>query len=61
MASNGFSDKVSFIWSVADKLRGTYRPNQYRRIMLPVLSFLRFLLVLENAYIVRNDALDYAK
>ena len=33
---NGFSDKVSFIWSVADLLRGPYRPNQYKDVMLPL-------------------------
>ena len=26
---NNFSEKVSFIWSVADLLRGPYRRNQY--------------------------------
>ena len=26
---NNFSEKVNFIWSVADLFRGTYRPNQY--------------------------------
>ena len=31
-----FSGKVSFIWSVADLLRGPYRPNQYKDIMLPL-------------------------
>ncbi|WP_196509400.1 hypothetical protein [Nostoc sp. NZL] len=24
---------VGFIWSIADKLRGPYRPPQYRRVM----------------------------
>lgn len=31
-----FNEKVSFIWSVADLLRGPYRPNQYKDIMLPM-------------------------
>lgn len=33
---NNFSEKVSFIWSVADLLRGPYRPNQYKDVMLPL-------------------------
>jgi type I restriction enzyme M protein len=33
---NGFSDKVSFIWSGADLLRGPYRPTQYKDVMLPL-------------------------
>lgn len=33
---NRFSEKVSFIWSVADLIRGPYRPNQYKDIMLPM-------------------------
>jgi len=31
---NHFGEKVSFIWSVADLLRGPYRPNQYKDVML---------------------------
>ncbi|MDD2318013.1 MAG: class I SAM-dependent DNA methyltransferase [Desulfobacterales bacterium] len=33
---NNFGEKVSFIWSVADLIRGPYRPNQYKDIMLPM-------------------------
>ena len=33
---NDFGSKVSFIWSVADLLRGPYKPNQYRDVMLPM-------------------------
>jgi len=33
---NNFGEKVSFIWSVADLLRGPYRPNQYKDVMLPM-------------------------
>lgn len=36
MATNGFSDKTSFIWQVADLLRGPYHPNQYKDVMLPL-------------------------
>ena len=33
---NHWSEKVGFIWSVADLLRGPYRPNQYKDVMLPM-------------------------
>ncbi|HXG60426.1 MAG TPA: class I SAM-dependent DNA methyltransferase [Planctomycetota bacterium] len=44
---NNFSDKVSFIWSVADLLRGPYRPNQYKDVMLPMTVLRRLDCVLE--------------
>jgi type I restriction enzyme M protein len=32
-----YSDNlVSFIWDVADLLRGPYRPPEYRKVMLPM-------------------------
>ncbi len=27
-----FTDKVNFIWSVADLLRGTYKQSEYGRV-----------------------------
>jgi len=42
-----FGDKVSFIWSVADLLRGPYRPNQYKDVMLPMTVLRRLDCVLE--------------
>ncbi|MCB9534412.1 MAG: SAM-dependent DNA methyltransferase [Myxococcales bacterium] len=33
---SGFSDKVSFIWSVADLLRGDYKQSEYGRVILPL-------------------------
>jgi type I restriction enzyme M protein len=42
-----FSDKVNFIWSVADLLRGPYRPNQYGRVILPLTVLRRLDCVLE--------------
>jgi type I restriction enzyme M protein len=44
---NNFGEKVSFIWSVADLLRGPYRPNQYRDVMLPMVVLRRLDCVLE--------------
>lgn len=37
---------VGFIWNIANKLRGPYRPPQYRRVMLPLIVLRRFDLVL---------------
>jgi type I restriction enzyme M protein len=44
---NNFSEKVSFIWSVADLIRGPYRPNQYKDVMLPLTVLRRLDCVLE--------------
>ena len=44
---NNFNDKVSFIWSVADLLRGPYRPAQYGDVMLPLVVLRRLDCVLE--------------
>jgi len=44
---NNFNDKASFIWSVADLLRGPYRPNQYKDVMLPLTVLRRLDCVLE--------------
>jgi type I restriction-modification system DNA methylase subunit len=33
-----FSEKVSFIWSVAGLLRGPYQPAQYKDVMLPLID-----------------------
>lgn len=42
-----FNEKVNFIWSVADLLRGPYRPNQYKDVMLPMTVLRRLDCVLE--------------
>ncbi len=44
---NNFGDKVSFIWSVADLLRGPYKPPQYGRVILPLTVLRRLDCVLE--------------
>ena len=33
-APEGFSDKVAFVWKVADKLRGHFKPHEYGSVML---------------------------
>jgi len=42
-----FNEKVSFIWSVADLLRGPYKPAQYGQVMLPMTVLRRLDCVLE--------------
>ena len=36
--SANFQQLANFIWSVADLLRGPYRPPQYERVMLPLID-----------------------
>ena len=44
---NNFGEKVSFIWSVADLLRGPYKPAQYGKVILPLTVLRRLDCVLE--------------
>ena len=37
----------SFIWSIADQLRGPYRPNQYGNVILPLTILRRLDCILE--------------
>lgn len=46
-APHGFEDKVAFVWKVADKLRGNFRPHEYGQVMLPLLVLRRLDCVLE--------------
>lgn len=43
-----FQDKVSFIWSIAEVLRGPYKPEDYGKIVLPLAVLRRFDCVLES-------------
>lgn len=43
----GFDDKVGFIWSVADLLRGNYKAHEYRQVILPLVVLRRLDCVLE--------------
>ncbi len=47
-------DLANFIWSIADLLRGPYRPPQYERVMLPLTVLRRFDCVLAKT---REDVL----
>lgn len=44
---NNFQEKVSFIWSVADLLRGDYKPSEYQNVILPLTVLRRLDAVLE--------------
>jgi type I restriction enzyme M protein len=44
-----FQEKVDFIWSVADLLRGPYKPAQYGRVILPLTVLRRLDCVLESS------------
>ncbi|BAV58615.1 type I restriction-modification system subunit M [Candidatus Endomicrobiellum trichonymphae] len=39
---SSFSDKASFIWSVAGLLRGNFKPSEYGRVILPFTVLRRF-------------------
>ncbi|MBU49068.1 MAG: restriction endonuclease subunit M [Deltaproteobacteria bacterium] len=45
---HNFSEKVNFIWSVADLLRGDYKQSEYGRVILPFTVLRRLDLVLEG-------------
>jgi len=55
---DGFTDKVSFIWSVADLLRGDYKAHEYGRVILPltVLRRLDATLTATKAAVLAKDA-----
>jgi type I restriction enzyme M protein len=44
---NGFGDKVGFLWSVADLLRGDYKAHEYGQVILPLTVLRRLDCVLE--------------
>ena len=58
-AMEGFGDKVGFIWSVADLLRGDYKPSEYGRVILPLVTLRRLDCVLaptKEAVLAEDDA-----
>jgi type I restriction enzyme M protein len=60
MTSNQFQQLANFIWSVADLLRGPYRPPQYERVMLPLTVLRRFDAVLaptKEAVLAKHEEL----
>ncbi|RMX10994.1 SAM-dependent DNA methyltransferase [Vandammella animalimorsus] len=62
--SANFQQLANFIWSVADLLRGPYRPPQYERVMLPLTVLRRFDAVLapsKEAVLKRYEQLKAKK
>ncbi|MCL2116407.1 MAG: type I restriction-modification system subunit M [Methanobrevibacter sp.] len=62
---SNFQEKVSFIWDLADLLRGSYKRNEYQKVILPFTVLKRFDSVLEyskenvlNEYNKYKDSLD---
>ena len=53
-----FQDKVGFIWSVADLLRGDYKQSDYGKVILPLTVLRRLDCVLEPA---KEKLLERAK
>jgi len=53
--SNNFQEKVTFIWDLADLLRGTYKRNEYQKVILPFTVLKRFDSVLEHS---KKDVID---
>ncbi|MCD6130373.1 MAG: type I restriction-modification system subunit M N-terminal domain-containing protein [Deltaproteobacteria bacterium] len=39
---SNFQEKISFIWDLADLLRGVYKRNEYQKIILPFTVLKRF-------------------
>ncbi|MDR2050247.1 MAG: type I restriction-modification system subunit M, partial [Deltaproteobacteria bacterium] len=48
MVTEQHSKLIEFIWSIAERLRGPYRPPQYRKVMLPLIVLRRLDMVLED-------------
>jgi type I restriction enzyme M protein len=62
--SVNFQQLANFIWSVADLLRGPYRPPQYERVVLPLTVLRRFDAVLapsKEAVLKRHQELKAKK
>lgn len=57
MTPVAFADKVTFVWRVADKLRGTFKQHEYGSVMLPLLVLRRMDAVLAPT---RDKVLDQA-
>jgi type I restriction enzyme M protein len=53
-----FSEKVSFIWSVADLLRGDYKQSEYGKVILPFTVLRRLDQVLDSTRNVVRDTVE---
>lgn len=52
---SNFQEKVTFIWDLADLLRGAYKRNEYQKVILPFTVLKRFDSVLEHS---KKDVLE---
>jgi len=52
---SNFQEKVTFIWDLADLLRGSYKRNEYQKVILPFTVLKRFDSVLEYS---KKDVLE---
>lgn len=52
---SNFQEEVTFIWGLADLLRGSYKSNDYQKVILPFTVLKRFDSVLEYS---KNNVLD---
>ena len=50
-----FQEKASFIWDLADLLRGVYKRNEYQKVILPFTVLKRFDCVLSDS---KNEVLE---
>jgi type I restriction enzyme M protein len=58
MPHNDHQNLIGLIWNIANKLRGPYRPPQYRKVMLPLIVLRRLDLVLAPT---KDKVLEEAK
>ena len=56
MSEQQIRNHASFIWSVADKLRGAYKQSEYGRVILPLVVLRRLDCVLEPTRAARMRA-----
>lgn len=52
------TEQVNFIWKIANKLRGPYKPEKYKDVIIPMCIIRRFECVLENT---KDAVLEQAK
>ncbi|MDT5185264.1 MAG: type restriction enzyme protein [Mycobacterium sp.] len=55
MGADTLSNLGNFVWSIADQLRGVYKPHQYGNVILPMTILRRLDCILEPT---RGDAAD---
>lgn len=60
MIDNNFNH-VSFLWNIAESLRGTYKEEDYRKVMLTLIVIRRFDCLLEDydRQIIKSIYKDY--